>query len=100
MALLEQDVFLVIGDAEGSGLTLLALGGGGGHGTAPFLHVAPLSYPQPGLRHVWDDDNDWDDDDGGGGSGGVSTTAPSWAVLAHAWPSASLTNAFASPRSP
>ncbi len=101
MALLERDVFLVIRDAEGSGLTSSASGGGGGHGTVPFLHVAPLFYPQPELRRVRDDVNDRDDDDGGGsGGGGASTTATSWAVSAHAWLSASLTDVFASPSHP
>ena len=98
MVLLERDVYLVIGDVAGSGLTSSASGGGGGRGTAPFLRVAPLSYPQPGLRRVRDDDDDRDDDDGGGGGGGgASTTATSLAVSAHAWLSASLTNVFASP---
>jgi hypothetical protein len=49
MALLERDVFLVIGVPAGLGSALLASGGGGGRGMAPFLCVAPLSYPQPGL---------------------------------------------------
>ncbi len=76
MALLEQDVFLVIGDAAGSGLTSSALGGGGGRGTVPFLCVAPLSYPQPGLRRFQDDDDDRDDDDSGGGGGGGGCRRP------------------------
>jgi hypothetical protein len=100
MVLLERDVFLLIGDAAGLGLTSLVSGGRGGHGTAPFLPVAPLSYPQPGLQRVRDNDNNRDVEDGGGGgggAGGASTTATSWAVSAHAWLSASLTNAFASP---
>jgi hypothetical protein len=45
MALLERNVFLVIGDAEGSGLTSLVSGGGGGHGTARHsfvLHLCPI----------------------------------------------------------
>ncbi len=82
------------------GIDIVGVGRRGGRGTAPFLRVAPLSYPQPGLQRVRDDDDDRDDDDGGGGGGGgggASTTATSWAILAHAWLSASLTDAFASP---
>jgi hypothetical protein len=79
--------------------THTASGGGGGRGTAPFLRVAPLSYPQPGLQRVRNDEDDHNVNNGGGGGGGggASTTATSWAVSAHAWLSASLTNAFASP---
>ncbi len=45
------------------------------------------------------DNNGNHNDDEGGGSGGGSalTTGTSWAILAHAWLSASLTDAFASP---
>jgi hypothetical protein len=50
MALLEQDVFLVIEDAAGLGSASSAAGGGGGCGIAPFLCVAPLFYPQPGCN--------------------------------------------------
>jgi hypothetical protein len=47
MVLLEQDIFLVIGETAGLGSASSAVGGRGGR-VVPFLCVAPLSYPQPG----------------------------------------------------
>jgi hypothetical protein len=109
MALLERDVFLVIGDAAGpSGSATSAAGGGdGGAGRRHsfVLHLCPIpdldtmlaSY-RGNLRRIrGDDDDDRDDDVCGGGGGGASATATSWAVSAHAWLNARLTDSFASP---
>ncbi len=67
------------------------------------LHLCPLpnldamlALYQGNLCHIRDNDDNDPDDDHGGGGGGASTTATSWAVSAHAWLNARLTNAFSS----